>query len=218
MSIKDSFKKAMSTVGVEVTEDTPKAEPVKRVVNIPTVFKPGPALPAAWTPEINSTVFTSNQGSESATYLSLKSKTDFSATEIGKVIMKYFDALESTGMDSTARYKAAMIQASKIDGVLPSKILEAFDTMKNQLQKESASFSATANLVEKNEISTRQQHIMEIDSQIASLNTEKQRVSSDLTQAQIAHTTVTQDFSVAYEKRVSEIEQQRTQFSAMLNK
>jgi hypothetical protein len=210
MSLKDLANKARHLVVED--EPVPVKPAVSKASSVLTVTAPSSALPTNY-----ATILPTKATGSSTIYDSLKAKTDFAATEVGRVVMQYYNNLEGTGMDESMRYKTAITLASKQNGVTPQSILTAFDTMNQQLQKESDAFSQVAKLNEGKEIVTRQNRMTEIDDQIARLSQEKMTLSTDLMKAQMNHNDANQQFSLSLQKRGAEIAQQRAQFAAMLS-
>jgi len=60
-------------------------------------------------------------------------KTNFNTTTVGKAIIRYYDALEGVITDQNARFKAAINQAQKLDGVTPDQVLATFDQLQATL-------------------------------------------------------------------------------------
>jgi hypothetical protein len=149
-------------------------------------------------------------------YKRLLERTNFDSTEVGKVIHRYFDALEDSGLDTSMRFKSAMSQASKLDGVTSDKILAAFDTLKLMLQANAEDFSKSAKANENKEIVTRQNRLQEIANQISRLEQERTQVTAELSSAQNDHSSTVQQFNLAAQRRSTEIDNQKMQFTALL--
>jgi len=75
-------------------------------------------------------------------YATVLAKTNFNTTTVGKAILKYYDALEGVIADQNGRFKAAIQQAQKLDGITPDQVLATFDQLSAAL-----STDAVANLI-----------------------------------------------------------------------
>src|SRR5271157_3433623 len=67
-------------------------------------------------------------------YQGVLARTNFNTTTVGKAIIRYYDALEGVIADQNARFKAAISQAQKLDGVTPDQVLATFDQLSAALR------------------------------------------------------------------------------------
>jgi hypothetical protein len=131
---------------------------------------------------------------DESVYQSILAKTDFNNTEVSKIIQSYFDGLDGTGLDESTRLKAALSQASKLDGIDLTKIMTTFDDLKTALQKEVDGFAKLAKANENETIVTRHNRLAEIDESISQLSQEKMQVQSELSKASASHSNATEQF------------------------
>lgn len=155
---------------------------------------------------------------DESVYKNLFDKTNFDTTSVGKAIHKYFDALDDSGLDTETKFRMSMKQAAKLDNVSQENVLATFDSMKESLQREIANFGTAAANSEQQEITTRQQKMQDIDKQMSQLMDQKIKIAAELTNAQSSHSNATQQFNLASQKRGGEIDQQKSQFTALLSK
>ena len=151
-------------------------------------------------------------------YRNLLSKTNFDNTTVGQTVRRYYDALDGMNLDVSTRLRMAMKQATKLDNVTIDQVIAAFDSLKVTLQQEVEAFASAAESSKGKDIIARQNRITAIDDQTEKLGQEKAKLVSDLAEAQNNHATATQQFNMASQRRVTEIDQQRVQFTALLTK
>lgn len=214
MSFKDSLKGAVDAVSHQLYVENPSATPKKILTPItpPVVRQPSvsnnTSLP---TFSINSVVVDDN------IYQQLLAKTNFDTSPVGKIVHKYYDSLDDSDFDSNTKFKMAMKQAAKLDGVAPAQILATFDTLIESLNAENSKFNHTASTIEENEITDRQKQVADLEDQIAKLGQQRIQLMSELASSQTKHANITQQFSMASQKRATEIGQQKAQFAALLS-
>jgi len=150
-------------------------------------------------------------------YQAVLAKTNFDTTPVGKAVHKYYDALEGVITDQTQRFKAAIGQAQKLDGVTPQQVLDTFDQLSAALDRDAQGFAGLAASFDKNEIGTRQDKIAAKQQQVAQLNADIQQLQSELVDQQASHTNATQQYGLAQQRRAQEIAAQKTQFAALLH-
>jgi len=95
-------------------------------------------------------------------------------------------------------------------------ILAVFDTLKAKLQQEEDAFNAKAQQFVAREITGRQDRIGQITAQITQLQQQLAQLSGELVEAQGKGTHVQSQFAAAAQRRASEIEQQKSQYAALL--
>ena len=159
---------------------------------------------------------------DESVYQRVFAKTDFDQTDVAKSIHHYFDTLPDT-LDINAKFKIAMGQASKLDGITADKVLAAFDGLKTKLQAEQDGFANAVGDQNQKEVAGRQQKLQSINEQIAKLQqsitdlqTQSNQVSAELVDAQNKIANAQQQFGLATQRRSSEIDQQKAQFAALL--
>lgn len=154
---------------------------------------------------------------DEGTYQSILKKTNFDTTPVGMAIHKYYDALEGTGLDTNARFKAAMKQAAALDSISADKVLATFDQMESALEADANGFQGVADSVEKNQITARQDKITALTQQVTAINAQIAQLQSELTDQTNNHANAVQQYGLASAKRAQEIAAQKTQFAALLH-
>jgi len=149
-------------------------------------------------------------------YEQIKAKTDFDNTQAGQILNKYLLPLANLPLDQAMKLKTALAQASAQDGISVDKILATFDGLKVALQNEVNAFNDAANNQIDHEITSRQNRIQEINSQIAQLQAEQVQLSTELATIQAKISATTTKFQFAASRRGAEIDQQKAQFAIML--
>jgi hypothetical protein len=150
-------------------------------------------------------------------YQSVLHKTNFDDTPVGKAVKKYFDGLEGIIVDPSQRFKAAIAQAQKMDGITPDQVLQTFDSLSAALDRDAQGFQQTAANVESREITARQTKITDLSSQVSNLNAQISQLSGELADQQVKHTTTVQQYGLAQQRRANEIAQQKAQVAALLH-
>lgn len=153
---------------------------------------------------------------DESVYQNILKKTNFDDTPVGKTVHRYFDALDGVIPDTTQRFKAAIGQAQKLDGIAPDAILQAFDSMQAALDKDCMAFSTTASNVESREITARQTKIQDLTTQVTNLNAQIAQLQGELTDATSHHSSIVSQYGVAQQRRATEIAQQKQQFANLL--
>jgi hypothetical protein len=223
MSKLSDLGKGLKHLVVEEDETAPKtvahvpppvAHPAFNLPTIPTSFSTGggAAVAPAGSPfEIGTTAVLDEK-----TYKTVLGKTDFNSTPVGKVVHKYYDALEGVIPDTTQRFKAAIGQAQKIDGVTPDQILSTFDQMQAALDKDTQDFTTLVAAHDKNEITTRQNSITTKQQQVAQLNQDIAQLTAELASEQSRSGNATTQHGLAQQRRAQEIAQQKALFTSLL--
>lgn len=150
-------------------------------------------------------------------YQSVLNKTNFDSTPVGKTVHKYYDALEGVIADQGQRFRAAIGQAQKLDGVTPEQVLSTFDQMQAALDADAQAFNNACATHDKNEIVTRQSSIQTKQQQVAQLNAEIAQLTTELSDEQARSANATQQHSLAQQRRANEIAQQKAQFATLLH-
>ena len=152
-------------------------------------------------------------------YRKLLSKTDFEGTDVAATIHKFLEPLKAipdTVMPPNIKFKTAVLQAKAQAGLTEDSILAVFDTLKARLQQELDAFNAKAQQFVAREITGRQDRIGQISTQITQLQQQLAQLSGELVDAQGKSTHVQSQFAAAAQRRSSEIEQQKSQYAALL--
>lgn len=149
-------------------------------------------------------------------YQSVLKKTNFDETPVGKAVHKYFDALDGSGLDTNARFRAAMKQAAALDGITAEQVLSTFDQMQTALEKDAQGFQGFATSVETSQITGRQQKIADLQAQVANLSQHIARLQSELVDQQSKHANAVTQYGLAQSRRAQEITAQKAQFAALL--
>jgi predicted nucleic acid-binding Zn-ribbon protein len=119
-------------------------------------------------------------------------------------------------MPPNIKFRTAVLQAQAQAGLTQDGILAVFDTLKARLQQELDAFNAKAQQFVAREITGRQDRIGQISTQITQLQQQLAQLSGELVDAQGKSTHVQSQFAAAAQRRSSEIEQQKSQYAALL--
>jgi hypothetical protein len=150
-------------------------------------------------------------------YASVLKKTNFDDSPVGKIVHKYYDALEGVIADQGQRFRAAIGQAQKLDGVTPDQVLGTFDQMQAALDADAQAFNNACATHDKNEIVTRQTSIQTKQQQVSQLNADIAQLTTELSDEQSRSANATQQHSLAQQRRANEIAQQKAQFASLLH-
>jgi hypothetical protein len=156
---------------------------------------------------------------DDSAYQRLLSKTNFEATDAASTIHKFLDPLKAIPdavMPPNIKFKTAVVQAGAQAGLTEESVLAAFDRLTGQLQQEQDAFAEKARQFEAREISSRQDRIGQITSQISALQQELANLSGELVAAQGKSTRAQSQFTAAAQRRAMEIEQQKAQYASLL--
>jgi len=156
---------------------------------------------------------------DDSAYQRLLSKTNFEATDAASTIHKFLDPLKAIPdavMPPNIKFKTAVVQAGAQAGLTEESVLAAFDRLKAQLQQEQDAFAEKARQFETREISSRQDRMGQITSQISTLQQELANLSGELVAAQGKSTRAQSQFTAAAQRRAMEIEQQKAQYASLL--
>jgi hypothetical protein len=149
-------------------------------------------------------------------YQAVLAKTNFNTTPVGKAIIKYYDALEGVITEQSARFKAAIAQAQKLDGITPTQVLATFDQMSAALETDAAAFQRVFAGFETNEITARQTKITSLQAQVEQLNGQIAQIQTELAGKQSDHANAGTQYNLAHDRRSQEIAAQKAQVSALL--
>jgi septal ring factor EnvC (AmiA/AmiB activator) len=157
-----------------------------------------------------------NVGDNNEVYQRLLAKTDFTSTEIGATVQKFLAPLENLPMDAALKFKTAVAQAKAQNGLNEADILSIFDELRSALRQEQEGFNTKAKQFAAREITGRQDRITQITSQITQLQQDLAQLTTQVVEAQAKAARAQGQFAAAIERRTSEIEQQKAQYSALL--
>lgn len=153
------------------------------------------------------------------------SKINFDVTPAGRVIQRYYAGLDGSGLDPSAQFKAAVKQASKLDGITLEQILKTFDDLKASLHTVSDKLDSEFDKRSQSDIGSRQQRLKSIGDQINQLSqqlTSLQTASSQLlTEINTARGNIVNDKTrvlSAIAKRNQEIDYQKSQLLSLFGK
>ncbi|ABF43323.1 hypothetical protein Acid345_4323 [Candidatus Koribacter versatilis Ellin345] len=202
-------------------EDEPESanKPMEHPVATAPVPTPAAVAPAPMSTPVVSTVEAANVAGTDGVYKRLAAKTDFDKTEAGATIRKFLEplsAISDTVMPPNVKFKTAVVQAKAQSGLTEDSILSCFEGLKAQLQQEQQSFTVKAQQFEQREVAGRQERINQVTAQITQLQEELSKLSVELVDAQGKGARAQAQFSAALQRRVSEIEQQKAQYAALL--
>jgi|SRR5271166_828363 len=212
--------KAASLVVDQDEDQKPATKPVAPVSSHPAFnLSPSTFSAAAPAPAISGSPFAvpGTQVVDEGTYQSILKKTNFDTTPVGRAIHKYYDALEGTGLDTNARFKAAMKQAAALDNIAADQVLATFDQMETALENDAKGFQGVADSVETNQITARQDKITALTQQVTAINAQIAQLQSELTDQTNGHANAVQQYGLASAKRAQEIAAQKAQFAALLH-
>jgi len=201
-----------------VYEDEPqKATPPP--INLVTPA-PVPTNPISWDvhtsapiPPSQSTVITTDGN----TYRILFEATDFETTDAGRILKKHLDPLANVpGLDERTRLQAALAAAKAQDGLTAATVLNAFETLKINLQNKVGAIHSFLDGKTKLEISDRHDKIEALGKQVAELQQQIVQLSTDLAQAQTKINNAQADLNAALAKRGAELDAQKAHYSGLL--
>jgi hypothetical protein len=220
MSIKDLIHQAKSLV---IEDDSPVAavKPTGTVVphpafNLPPMSTGGGAAVAPALSGGSPFAVPSTTVLDEKTYQMVLAKTNFNTTTVGKAILKYYDALEGVIADQSARFKAAIQQAQKLDGITPDQVLATFDQLSTALDSDAQAFQNLCASFESKEITARQTQITNLQKQVESINAQIGTLNSDLADKTVSHSNAVQQYGLAQSRRAQEIAAQKAQVASLL--
>jgi hypothetical protein len=157
-------------------------------------------------------------------YQRILAKTSFESTPVAAIIHKYLDPLVAIpSLDERTRFKTAFVQAKAQEGLTQERILATFDGLKVALQNEQGSFTASAQATRQTEIADRQKRVKETtdaiaqkQKEIAQLQQQLSGMTAELTRAQGKIEQAESQFSVAIQRRASEIDQEKAKYVSLL--
>jgi hypothetical protein len=221
MSIKDLIHQAKSLVIEDDAPATPAARPTGTpaphpAFSLPANFGAGTGTAVAPAPVGSPFAVPTTTVLDEKVYQSVLAKTNFNTTTVGKAIIRYYDALEGVIADQNQRFKAAIGQAQKLDGVTPAQVLATFDQLAAALESDATSFGKVADGVEANQITARQTKITSLQQQVESLNQQIAQLQSELAGETTSHANAVQQYGLAQQRRAQEIAAQKAQVASLL--
>lgn len=216
--LKDLANAAIHSVYESDAPATPAPAPVHAhpAFNLSPNFSAAATAPALTTPGGSPFAVPSTTVLDEKVYQNVLGKTNFDTTPVGKTIHKYFDALDGVIPDTTQRFKAAIGQAQKLDGITPDQVLSTFDAMQAALDKDATGFQGVASSVEAQQITARQTKITDLQTQVSNLNSQIAQLSGELVDQQTTHANAVSQYALAQQRRAQEIAAQKAQFVSML--
>lgn len=216
MSLKDLLHQATSIV--YESDEKPAAPAAPAPVPHPAFNVPMPTGTVAAAPALGSPfAIPGTVVVDEKLYQSVLAKTNFNTTTVGKAVIKYFDALEGVIADQSARFKAAIAQAQKLDNITPDQVLATFDQMQAALETDAANFQRLATSEEATQITARQTKISQLQQQLDTINQQIAQLSTELTSAQNTHANAVAQYGAAHDKRAQEIATQKAQVATLLH-
>lgn len=218
MSLKSIADRAKHLV-VEEDEQVPAAKPVTSPVPHPAFNIPISTGAVAAAPAYSSSPFDTPVAAtlDEKVYKTVLGKTNFDTTPVGKVVHKYYDALEGVIGDSNARFKAAISQAQKLDGITPDQVLSTFDQMQGALDADGQAFQKIADGVQANQITARQTKVSDLQRQVETANNQIAQLNAELADETARHANAVSQYGLAQQRRQQEIAAQKAQFAALLH-
>jgi hypothetical protein len=210
----------LDKVGIHIQNDAPTAvadKPAKSASVVQRVSPP-PTIPV---PMSNSVPLTSYANTPSpsfipddAIYQRLHDKTDFEKTREAQIIHKYLDTYEGQPLDPQQKFKMAIVQAAKLDGITADKLLAVFDGLKDTLNQEATGFQQSSAEYEAHEIIARQNELKNIAEQKATLAAREQQLNAELAIAIPKKTSGEAQFKYAFDRRANELEQDKAKIAS----
>jgi hypothetical protein len=219
MSIKQLIHQAKSLV---VEDDAPAphaAAPTTSshpAFNLSPAFSTGTGAAAAPAPVDSPFSVPSTPVLDEKVYKSVLAKTNFNTTPVGTTIIKYYDALEGMIADQSARFKAAIKQAQKLDNITPDQVLGVFDQLSAALDKDAASFQKVADSVQATQITARQTKIASLQQQVEAFNNQINQLQMELASETANHANAVTQYGLAQQRRAQEIAAQKAQVATLL--
>lgn len=216
MSFVDLIKNAI------FEEEPPQpGQPVRPAQPVPA-GRPSRPSPAP-TPYVPSGGAAASAPGDNEFYARLLKQTDMSAVPELAKIESFAAPLGNVIQDRTLRYKAAMATAQS-QGLTKTAVMKAFDTLLSLLESSATSFNNQSDEIGRTEVDSKSGQVADLNSSIQ----EKQKEIADMQQqvknlqaaAETARTRLQKakaNFAAAYERRKSEIQQQRKDFESILS-
>jgi len=225
MSIKDLIHGVKSLVVEDDAPATPAVKPLTSAPGSHPAFNLPPAsfstgAGAAAAPAMGGSPFSVPNTTvlDEKVYQAVLAKTNFNTTTVGKAIIRYYDALEGVIADQSARFKAAISQAQKLDGVTPDQVLATFDQLSAALDADATAFGRVASTVETNQITARQTKIASLQQQVETINQQVSQLQSELAGEQTSHSNAVTQYGLAQSRRAQEIAAQKAQVAQLLSR
>src|SRR5271170_6385190 len=222
MSIRELIHQAKSLV---VEDDAPVTPTVKSgtpaphpAFNLPpTSFSIGGGTAVAPAPMGSPFSVPNTTVLDEKIYQTVLAKTNFNTTTVGKAILRYYDALEGVITEQNARFKAAISQAQKLDGITPDQVLATFDQLSAALDSDAAAFQRVADGVQANQITARQTKITTLQQQSESINTQITQLQTEVASETANHSNAVTQYGLAEQRRAQEIAAQKAQVASLLH-
>lgn len=151
----------------------------------------------------------------------LRIKTSFEATPLGQQIQGFIDALNDTGMTDDQKIRTAL----KLGHITPESVITTLNGIQSVLVAERQKFDAQMSTASTSEVDGRQQKVAGLESQIAELESQlnaarqqKSTLAAEATEKAAKIASLRSDYSVAYDRRNTEIAQMITKYQTSTGK
>lgn len=151
----------------------------------------------------------------------LRSKTSFEATPLGQQLQGFIDALSETGMTDDQKIRTAL----KLGHITPESVVSTLTGIQAVLGSERQKFDAQMSAATTSEVDGRQQKVAGLESQIAELESQlnaarqqKSTLTTEATEKAAKIASLRSDYSVAYDRRNTEIAQMITKYQISTGK
>lgn len=151
----------------------------------------------------------------------LRSKTSFEATPLGQQLQGFIDALSETGMTDDQKIRTAL----KLGHITPESVVSTLTGIQAVLGSERQKFDAQMSAATTSEVDGRQQKVAGLESQIAELESQlnaarqqKSTLAAEATEKAAKIASLRSDYSVAYDRRNTEIAQMITKYQISTGK
>ena len=224
MNILSGLKDLAVSAHLVTDEDEPKphsTEPQVSRTQQPYAYQPQvPSPVSAGTPPPLSSFVTISAPASSpeieSIYQEMVGMTDFEKTNVAVTLQKFLAPLANLPMDSGTKFRSAMAIAKAQSGITEQSVLDAFDTMKGTLSSFVEDMKNKGAEFVSKEVTARQNLLVDIQAQIASLTEKQGQVATELAAAQDKANRAHSAIEAASIRRSTEIDQQRTQYAALL--
>lgn len=155
---------------------------------------------------------------------SLKDKTDFDKTDVGKQVAHEMKPLEGIASLTESDKINIALKAGAEEGLTAEKIIATFDSLLQTLESENSGFqtavtAATQSGPEaiKAQIQAEADKIVDLEAQITAARAKQSDLSTELIKASTKIQTNTMQFNAAYEARKSELTSAKSHYQSILS-
>lgn len=235
MSFKDLLPEGLKHA--LLTEDDPALKPEPTVVvkariptpgapriNIPP-YIPGSTvtLPRQQIVPVADANYSTNDTPDNTFAQSLKAKTNFDTTDVGKQVAHEMKPLEGIASLTESDKINIALKAGAEEGLTAEKIIATFDSLLQTLESENSGFqnavaAATQSGPEaiKAQIQAEADKIVDLEAQITAARAKQSDLSTELIKASTKIQTNTMQFNAAYEARKSELSSAKSHYQSIL--